>query len=391
LTLDCLVFLHQAMLTSQERILTLPENKQASSSLSSSLSSQQQQQQHDWQHWIRKVSNDYSAATASASKNDDDIGAVLSDLPMDQTLFLLEILKDFHACQVIRRQPKDVNLVVLPETAGGGVQEEEQDESVLQTRITLFDLDCQLQRLEGFMNEYNARIDQYTQQAVRHKKFNRQKEALNCLRHRKLLQAQVEVYQNQSLNLERIQLAVSHSADTNTVFKTFQQAASALKEMRESSSSTLAATTVQNVDDVMDDLEEELELQHKIRATTQSSSSSFLTGVYVDDDDLLNELEQLEDDVEEQQTVVDTATANVVASSTKNVVSTGNSSSEHVTTAAATATTTSTTTTSSSTQLPTLPLSLSNPTVATTAAATINQTSATDDISEQFRQQLQLT
>jgi hypothetical protein len=369
LALKCLVFLYQAMSTSPERILTLPDENKKSSAASAL-----QQQPNDWQHWIRNVSDNPAseAVVAAAKESDDDIGAVLSDLPMEQTLFLLTILQKFQACQVIPRQPKDVNLVVLPEMAGGGALDnntkegDHQASTALQTRITLFDLDCQLQRLERFMIEYNARIDHYTQQAARHKKLGRPKEAMNCLRHRKLLQHQVELYQNQSLNLESIQLAVTHSADTNTVFQTFQQAARALKEMRESSStSSSSATIIQNVDDVLYDLEEELDWQHQIRATTTSAqSASSLTGIYVDDDDLLNELAQLVD-----EEVVDNVRPNATST---NIASSGDGGHAH-------SLTTATTTTTGSLDSP------------STTATTTPKPTSTDDIAEQFQQQLQVT
>jgi len=146
-----------------------------------------------------------------------------------------------------------------------------------------------------------------TKQAIDFNKQGKKREALTCIKRRKMYEKQMDQIGNQRITLETQQLALENMNLTKETLAAQQEAARVMHQQ------TQALGGADKVDELMDNIEEGLQDANEIgEAMSRPVATPGMEGM--DDDELLAELDELgeldaTDELAEQMTHIDVAAA----------------------------------------------------------------------------------
>ena len=132
------------------------------------------------------------------------------------------------------------------------------------------------------------KIDNEIKQARAFSKENKKREALTCIKRKKMYEKQLEQISGAKMTLETQRLALESMNINQAALEAQREGARAMQQ------ATKSMGGVDAVEETMDQVEEGLQDADEIG---QAMSRSVNTGIDQDDDELLAELEELEDDV----------------------------------------------------------------------------------------------
>lgn len=121
------------------------------------------------------------------------------------------------------------------------------------------------------------------------------RQAMHCLKRKKLFEKQLEQVANQMINLEQQKITLEGATTTKLVFDTQSTATRGLKDIQQ-------GMNIENVEDLRDEMDEVTETQNELNELLSAPA----LGADMDDDDLLDELNELqEEDAMDAFTAVD--------------------------------------------------------------------------------------
>lgn len=128
------------------------------------------------------------------------------------------------------------------------------------------------------------------------------RQALHCLKRKKLYEKQLEQVANQMINLEQQKFTLQGATTTKLVFDTQVSATRGLKQIQQ-------GMNIENVEDLRDEMDEVTEQQNELNELLSAPA----LGADMDEDDLLDELNELqEEDAMEAFTAVPSVPSGVV-------------------------------------------------------------------------------
>ncbi|KAG7370584.1 Snf7 family protein [Nitzschia inconspicua] len=267
----------------------------------------------EWNSWV-------TMALANFNNNNDNDNKTFFNISASEKAFLLEVLEEMKIAKIIRRRQQQqkmgaVDLIVLypsntipTETEG----EESDQEQKLRIPIALWDLQAAETLIERQIQDWSDKIDECNIQALEATRANKNTVALHFMRKRKRLQGEIDAASQKLVNIEQAKAAIENAHTNKMIVDVLAGSTQLLKDLREGQS-------VQQVDDVMIDLQQELEEQKELNDAI-TASNTFAMGGIISDDDLLKELENLSTLtlLEESEVVVPTNASKPAVTAQKN-------------------------------------------------------------------------
>ena len=191
--------------------------------------------------------------------------------------FLLEVLVDCGVVKILQRQPKldDLLIFLLGENS-----------SLNELKITMFDLNHQIEATQKRIDALTERKEVCTQSALHCRKTKQERQAMHHMKLRKTMEEEIGKLQSIIHNLETQRLAVENAVDNGKILQVSKQTTDTLKNLRKESN---------EVDEIIANVQDELDQLKEVDDAIAQAANS---GGIVDEDELLNELEnlKLEDD-----------------------------------------------------------------------------------------------
>eukprot|EP01025_Chloroclados_australasicus_P017228 TRINITY_DN1876_c0_g1_i4.p1 TRINITY_DN1876_c0_g1~~TRINITY_DN1876_c0_g1_i4.p1 ORF type:complete len:232 (-),score=60.00 TRINITY_DN1876_c0_g1_i4:418-1113(-) len=146
----------------------------------------------------------------------------------------------------------------------------------------------QLQKRKGLLEQ---RVEQELNKAKEFTRKKQQKQALLCLKKKKIYEQQIEQIENMILRVSEQRMLVEGSRTTADVLKTMKEGAAAAKQ-------TMNEVKIENVDQVMDEINEQNE---EMRAVQDALGQPVGMAADLDDLELEDELQQMEEELLQEQ------------------------------------------------------------------------------------------
>lgn len=217
--------------------------------------------------------NDWFKYLRQYQKHQSPLLQLTAELPQEQQFFLLKCLDVLKIVDYWERPEHEKGLVLI------GLPPRNHEET--RVKVACFDLEVAQHKLEQQIDSWTRQMSICTQRALDAKKHNHTQRALLEMKRRQLLHKQIETSYSKVLNIESSLHALQQAASHKNILRALEQSNETLHFLRES-------TSLERVDDVLDDLQEEMEHLEKIDVSLSSVSP-----VLVDEDELLRELEAM--------------------------------------------------------------------------------------------------
>jgi hypothetical protein len=271
LALECLRLLQNAATHSPNRVLRL----ERSSSTSLTSNNHSNNKEYFWHDWLQEVS-----ATAAPS---DATNLLKHQLPESQTDLLLNCLVAANSdrFQIVRREHA-CDVVVF-----GTHKKNDKQKSSLQTQLTLHDLEYAVSQVQERIEMTLDKRDISTKRALAAKTSKNNKLAVAEMKRRKLYDHTLDQAYATLEKLEQVRMTVQAAVHQRDELSMLRQATDALKLIH-------VDTSLEQVDDVLDDyLEEQEHVKYVSDTLAASMMPAGLDSNGDDDEALMKELEAL--------------------------------------------------------------------------------------------------
>jgi len=158
-----------------------------------------------------------------------------------------------------------------------------------QTNNALKTLRAQISRLDKREQFLESKIKNMADQARKFAATKNKRQALVCLKRKKMYQTQIETIYGARATLEQQELTIESASFTADVFSSMKHASNHLTEMQ-------SALTINDVDDVIDNTQEAIQLNNEVGDTLAAPMGNMMN-----DDDLAAELENIETQMLEEE------------------------------------------------------------------------------------------
>ena len=140
-----------------------------------------------------------------------------------------------------------------------------------------------LETVEKREEHLNRKVDNEIKQAKAFSQQNKKREAIQCLKRKKMYEAEIEKINGARLTLEQQMIAIEATVTNAETVNAMKSGAKAMQAARQN-------VDADTVGDLMDDIKEEMEVADEISAAISAPANDVLN-----DDDLLNELNEMEE------------------------------------------------------------------------------------------------
>jgi len=243
--------------------------------------------------WLKKKDDDLSSSEHSSSSLRGWLSSnVIDDAPFDiskledsQLNMLVEALIEMGHAQIFEN-----DVIVL-----GGTSEEG-DEKIREAQNSIFRLDQTMHNVEERIKNWSEQRDEAVQKAIRYKREKKKHFALQQLKRKALYERQMETAHQTLLNLQQLQQAIELSQSNVEMVNLLKESKSALQS---SQSLDGEAITLEQVDDLALDLQDEYQLLEDVQGSLLNSMGASNSSSKDEDEELLNELAVLEEEMQE--------------------------------------------------------------------------------------------
>jgi hypothetical protein len=280
----------------------------------------------DWVRWVQqqlRKQQPQSTTVPTASSTAATSFLQEGRLSSDDCKWLLEVLVAQNHARILQRpqqaQHNKPDLVLLrsdgtkmiltTESAGKHDDDDDDDDNSLQVPLSLYDLQQSTRAMEAQLDDWAHQVQVCSQKALRYKQLGQRKLALVQLSKRKLVQQQIDTCSNTLIQLEQVHAAIEMAQSNQAVVQLLSQGSTLMHQLS-------AETSVEEIDELHDDVQEALDQIHETHQALVIVSSTTTSGMTtMTDDELLAELASLTIQDDDEPTTNESSSPTTTAAS----------------------------------------------------------------------------